>query len=97
MNAETSPGPWEAAVVAQIDAERAALRMTVRELAERVGVHPGSMPRYMKGERRLTLGMVERFAEALRIDLPTLLARAGERQRESARLNAQLAGDVLDD
>jgi transcriptional regulator with XRE-family HTH domain len=56
--------------------------MTVSELAERVGIHPGSMPRYMKGQRKLTLDLVEQFASALGIPVGTLLARADERQKE---------------
>lgn len=89
-------GPWEAAVIAQIAAEREARRIPVNELAQRVGIHPGSMPRYMKGERHLTLSMVESFAIALGIDLATLLRRADERQREVGRRHLQVAGSDLE-
>lgn len=90
-------GPWEAAVIAQIAAEREARRLPKNELAQSVGIHPGSMSRYMKGERHLTLGMVERFAVALGIDLATLLRRAEERQRESGRRHLKIAGSDLQD
>lgn len=89
-------GPWEAAVVAQIAAERATRRMSVNELAKRVGIHPGSMPRYMSGERHLTLGMVERFALALDIDLATLLSRADERQSKVGRPKLEVVGGDLE-
>lgn len=69
--------------------------MPVSELASKVGIHPGSMPRYMRGERRLTLAMVESFATALGVDLATLLRRAEERQREGARANLQVVGNGL--
>jgi len=92
-----SPGPWEQAVVAQIGAERAARGMPVKELAERVGIHPGSMPRYMKGQRGLDLALVERFAAALEIDIGVLLARANERQGQSGRPHLKVVGDGLDD
>ena len=94
-NDKTPLGPWELAVVAQIAAEREARRMPVNELAKRVGLHPGSMPRYMKGERRMTLAMVESFAEALGIDLKTLLRRVEDRQKESGRTNLKAVGGGL--
>jgi hypothetical protein len=50
----------------------------------------------MKGERQLTLGMVERFAVALDIDLPTLLHRAEERQGEDGRPHLKIVGEALD-
>lgn len=82
MIAEETP-TLAACVVAQINAERAARNMSVKELAARVGIHPGSMPRYMNGERQLTLGQVEAFANALGIDLMTLLRRAEQRRDEN--------------
>lgn len=78
----TPPGSWAQAVVAQINAERAAKGMSVAELAERVGIHPGSWPRYMKGERQMSLPLVERCAKALELDIRTLIRRANERNGE---------------
>lgn len=90
------PGPWELAVIAQIAAERAASGMTVGELAQRVGVHPHSMPRYMKGERELGLTLVERFANALGVDIHVFLRRVEERQNEASRRHLQSVRDDLD-
>lgn len=75
--------------MAEINAERARQKMTVAELAERAGIHPGSWPRYMKNEGQVTLGLVVRFAAALDIDVPTLHRRAEERLRQERRANSQ--------
>ncbi len=69
------------AILAEIKAERAALGLQVGELAERVGIHPGSMPRYVSGERDLPLRLLEKLARELNMDLPTLVRRADERLR----------------
>jgi transcriptional regulator with XRE-family HTH domain len=79
MSASTSPGGLASAVVAQIKAERAALDMPLGVLAEQAGITPRSLNRYLKGEREMTVALVERLAEALGVDLGTLLQRAGER------------------
>lgn len=82
MDATRSPGSGlAAAVVAQIKAERAALDMPLGVLAKRVGVDPRSLNRYLKGEREMTVSLVEKFAVALDLDLGTLLQRAGERRQ----------------
>jgi transcriptional regulator with XRE-family HTH domain len=90
-----TPGPWEAAVIAQIAAEREAQRMPVAELAAMAGIHPGSWSRYMKGERHLTLDMVERFAVALGLELNVLLARADDRQGHVARGHLEVVRNGL--
>lgn len=95
MTRTTSPGPWERAIVSQIEIERAAQRMPVNELAKRAGIHPGSMPRYMNGSRHLTLDLVESFAAALEVDIATLLRRAEERQGEVSRSDLQIASNGL--
>ena len=95
MTRTTSPGPWERAIVAQIEIERADQRMPVGVLAKRAGIHPGSMPRYMKGERHMTLDLVESFATALGLDIGTLLRRADERQSEVGRPDLQVASNGL--
>lgn len=96
MNAKNFPGPWEIAVAAEINAERAAQDVPVHELAERAGVHPGSMPRYMKGRRQMNLGLVEKFAEALGVDVWVLIRRADERVRKASGENPQDVSDGLD-
>ena len=75
-------GSLAAAVVAQIKAERAVLGIQLGDLAERVGIDVRTQNRYFKGEREMTIGMVDRYAQALDIELATLLARARERQGE---------------
>lgn len=89
--------PWEAAIVAQIASERATRRIPVKELAKRVGIHPNSMPRYMSGERQLTIGMVERFIVALGMDRATFLRRVEQRVEEVGRPDLELASGGLDD
>jgi len=68
-------------VLAQIKAERAALDMPVAELADKAGVSQRAISRYLSGEREMSLRLVESFALALGIDLPTLIQRAAERQQ----------------
>ncbi len=90
-----TPGPWEAAVIAQIAAEREAQRMPVSEIAALAGIHPGSWSRYMSGERHLTLDMVERFAVALGIELNVLLARADDRKDDGGRAHLEVVRNGL--
>ena len=80
MTATTSPGGLAAAVVAQIKAERAALDIPMGTLAKEVGITPRSLTRYFSGEREMTLGLVEKFAIALKLDFATLMERAAERR-----------------
>lgn len=76
-------GGLAAAVVMQIRAERAALDLPIGELADRVGVSRRAMTRYLNAEREITLGLLDRIAEALDTDLTTLLRRADERLHET--------------
>jgi transcriptional regulator with XRE-family HTH domain len=78
-----TPSPWADAVIAVIAEERERQRMPVSEISALAGIHPNSWPRYMSGERRVTIDLVERFAIALGVDIAVLLARATERTKES--------------
>lgn len=71
---------WPEAVVAQIEAERAARRMTQAQLAQASGIALRTLSRYLDSEREIKLGQLPAIADALGIDLVTLLQRASERQ-----------------
>lgn len=87
------PGPHEglnAAVAAQIQAERAAKGLTVKQLAEASDVHYGSLRRYLKCERDIDVATAEALASALGLEVIDLVADAMkrmERQGGAARLN----------
>lgn len=75
--APTSPHArgFNGATVKQIRAEKAALRLTDAELAEKVGMHPTVLSRYLNYKRPLRLEDVERFAVALGMDYSVLVQR----------------------
>lgn len=79
MTTSTTGGGFAAAVVAQINAELAAKGMSKTELASRAGVSMRAQARYLKGGREISIGLLERYSEALGLDLLTLLERARER------------------
>jgi transcriptional regulator with XRE-family HTH domain len=69
------------AVVAQIRAEMAIARLSVRTLAQKSGVPERTLARLMSGERTLDVAQFERLTNALDVPMATILARAEERMR----------------
>ena len=64
--------------------------LTQRELAERVGMTPGSINRIERGVHRPRLGTVRKLAEALGVDPDELIAwEAHDRGAEEGRAPAR--------
>lgn len=63
-------------LVAEIRAERARQRLTLRDLADRVPMSPSTLQRRLAGGCSLSIPEAERIADALGVPLVTLLARA---------------------
>jgi transcriptional regulator with XRE-family HTH domain len=70
------------AVAAELRAERAAARLTVEELAERSGVHRGTLLRYLNAKRDIPVSTLIQIAEGLNIAPHLILERAAERMSE---------------
>lgn len=68
------------AVVRQIKAEAAANGLTLDELARSAGIGPRTFARYISFERAMNLAQIEAVAEALGLDVPTLIRRAQDRR-----------------
>jgi len=84
----SSNQPWRYdrindAVAAEIRAERAALRITTRELAFATGLELVTMMRYLNGQRQINVERLYRFADALGTTPSVLYDRA------KARLDAE--------
>lgn len=80
MSDNTSPGSGlPAAVVAAIKAERAVQGIPLGVLAKSVGIAPRTMTRYLNEEREMSLGMIDKFANALGMTLPELIRIAEQR------------------
>jgi transcriptional regulator with XRE-family HTH domain len=70
----------QAGVVAAIESERAAQRLTQAELADRAGISVRALIRYLNLERDLRIPLVERIADALGVDAGALLLGRIERR-----------------
>jgi transcriptional regulator with XRE-family HTH domain len=56
-----------------IRARRMALSLTVKQAAQRVGMHPRQWQKIEYGERNVTIATIEKVARALEIDVYELL------------------------
>ncbi len=68
-----------AAVAAELRAERAATRMSIRTLSEESGIPEVSLNRYLSGKRDIPGSVLLSLGEALSIDPGVLLDRAARR------------------
>lgn len=68
-----------AAVAAELRAERAATRMSIRALSEASGIPEVSLNRYLAGKRDVTGSALLALGEALGVDPGVLLDRAARR------------------
>jgi transcriptional regulator with XRE-family HTH domain len=73
-----------AAVAAELRAERAAQNLTVQELAERSAVPYASLRRYLAAERHIDVATLETLAKALGTSTPDLVWAATERLNRGA-------------
>lgn len=71
------------ALVAAIQAERGAKKMTLNQLADRVGVSYSSMQRYLAGERIIDSDLMWVIAEALGVKVSYLWLDAERRLAEA--------------
>lgn len=72
--------PSQVWLVAQIEAERAAKGMTIKDLADRAGIGERTLPRYLSQERDLSLSQLDDIATALGIGFDVLVKRAQQRR-----------------
>lgn len=68
-----------AAVAAQLRAERAALGWTIDELAQRADIPAISVRRYLKGERQIDVSVLYALASALGLTAGQVVEAAQER------------------
>lgn len=77
---ESNPGVGlNAAVAAELRAERAAQRMTVDALAHVAGISKGSLLRYLKPSRHINIDTLEELAHALGTTSEEIVAAAKHR------------------
>lgn len=67
-------GPTDAAIGARIRTIRMAARLSLEELAGRLGVSPQQLHKYETGGTRITVVRLIAVADALEVDLETLLS-----------------------
>lgn len=87
MNTTSDPGRphaagFNGAVMRQIRAEAAARGISDQQLADRAGLHPTVLSRYLNFKRLPTLEVVDRLADALGIAPDDLARRAWSERRE---------------
>lgn len=70
------------ALAAQLRAERAASQASVQSMADAAGIAPGSVARYLSGERDPAIGTVYRFTSVLDVNLDQIIQRAISRMDE---------------
>lgn len=70
---------WNAAVAAQLRAERAARGLTVDELADRAGIPRRTLMRLLNAQRALDVAHLAALASAVDLSVGELLARAEAR------------------
>ena len=78
MNAPAPYGDLNAQVAQALTRLREMRGMSIAELARRSGIGLRSLHRYMRGERELTLGLVQAIAEALDYDAADVLSLVKE-------------------
>lgn len=86
------PGPSEglnAAVAAQLRAERAANEMTIEQVAKRAGVSEISVRRYLKAQRHIDLGVLEALTAAMGTTTSAVIEAAQERLVRLAKFDAE--------
>lgn len=77
MPVERDPGEgYNAAVAAELRAERAAVRMTNKEIAEASGVSLPSVSRYLTAQRRIDVAALYDITVALKTTPVEILTRA---------------------
>ncbi len=82
---EAPEGGLNAAVAAELRAERAAQNLTVQQLAERSEVPYPSLRRYLAAERHIDVSVLHALANALGTTSGELISAAEERMRRGAR------------
>lgn len=70
---------WNAAVVAQLRAERAAAGLTVKELADKSGVPNRTLVRLINAQRAIDIAHLASLSEALELTITEFLSRARAR------------------
>lgn len=75
----------EAALATQIKVELVERGLDQKTLAERVGIHPVTMTKYLKNQRSMPLPVLIDIAETLSISPRVLMQRAEARLRSAAQ------------
>lgn len=70
---------FNAAVAAELRAERARTRLTVREIIERTGISKSSVLNYLNGQRDIPVPALFEICAVLGVDSGDILDRAGLR------------------
>lgn len=83
-----------AAIAAELRAERAASRMSFDELAERTGISKRTLLRLLNGERAVTMAYLETICEELGVTMSAIAARAEARMSEERFILAASSEDV---
>jgi transcriptional regulator with XRE-family HTH domain len=81
---DTYGSKYNAVVGDELQAERAAKHLTVRELSEQSGIVKGTLQRYLSGHRDIPVPALYAIANALDLEPAVILDRA------SARLGKEL-------
>lgn len=89
---EPASNGLNAAVAARLQAERAALGLTVEQLAQASGVPYASLRRYLKAERDIDVATLAALCEVLRIGPDQLVRDAVTRRRPDFALAADEGG-----
>ena len=76
------------ALAAQLRAERAASQASLQSMADAAGIAPGSVARYLSGERDPAIGTVYRFTSVLDVTLDQLVQRATRRMDQHSTQDA---------
>lgn len=83
------------ALLATVRAEASARRMTIKALAEKSGVKPGTMANYTNRGRTMPTDVIEKLAGGLEITPERLVQLAADRRRELGRSPEQLDSHEL--
>lgn len=75
MDTDSYAAAYNAAVAAELRAERAARQMTVEELAQSAGMVKGTLLRYLNAQRPIPIPALYSICIALKVDAGKILDR----------------------
>ena len=89
MKPNQSPQTLNSAVAIELTAYLSESGITRIELAEKTGMHEGSVGRLLRGQRDIDLRVIELFAYALNFEPRELIKRAEHRKQVSLGLDEE--------